>query len=122
MTSLLNPLSIDAEIAERLKTDASFREAFIRLWSQAQVATEIRKLRRKRRLRQGDVAALTGTGQSAVSRIERADYDGWMFKTLLEIAIQLRAHLSIQFIPIEDVAAISYSPDIGTDVPGGGAV
>jgi hypothetical protein len=57
-----------------------------------------------------------------VSRIERADYDGWMFKTLLEIAIQLRAHLSIQFIPIEDVAAISYSPDIGTDVPGGGAV
>lgn len=105
MTSQLSPLaSIDAELADRLETDESFRRRFIRRFAQAEVASEIRALRKKRGLRQAEVARLAKTGQSAISRIEKADYDGWTYKTLIGIAETLKARLRIRFEPIEDVA------------------
>jgi hypothetical protein len=58
-------------------------------------------------MRQREVASLTKTGQSAISRIEKAEYDGWTFKTLIGIADALRARLRISFEPIEAVA-LSY--------------
>jgi transcriptional regulator with XRE-family HTH domain len=100
---LLNPTSIDAELADRLEHDEAFRRRYIRFFAQSEVAAEIRGLRKRRKLRQAEVAALAKTGQSAISRIEKADYDGWTFKTLLSIAAELRARLRITFEPIEDV-------------------
>jgi transcriptional regulator with XRE-family HTH domain len=100
----LNPLAIDAELADRLEHDERFRRRYIRFFAQTEVAAEIRALRKKRRLRQAEVAKLAKTGQSAISRIEKAGYDGWTFKTLLAIAEELRARLRITFEPIEDVA------------------
>lgn len=105
-SELLNPLSsINAELAERLEKDDAFRRRYIRMWAQTEVATEIRALRKRRGLRQGEVAKLTGTGQSAISRIERADYDGWTYKTLIEIACELKARLRISYEPIEAVVS-----------------
>lgn len=113
--------SIDAELARRLLDDADFRRRFIRFWAQNEVASEIRALRKARGLRQAEVAEMADTGQSAISRIEKADYDGWTYKTLIGIADVLRARLRIQFERIEDVArrysanpAYS-SPDVITD-------
>ena len=104
-SELLNPLSsIDAELADRLEKDDAFRRRYIRMWAQTEVAGEIRALRKKRGLRQSEVAKLTKTGQSAISRIERADYDGWTYKTLIEIACELKARLRISYEPIEVVA------------------
>jgi len=54
---------------------------------------------------QSEVAQLAETGQSAISRIEKANYDGWTFKTLICIAEVLRARLRITFEPIEDVVS-----------------
>lgn len=105
MSTVLNPLSIDAELAERLERDNAFRARYLRKWAQIQVASGIKTLRRKRGKRQAELAAVTGTGQSAISRIEKADYDGWTFKTLLNIAEKLDAQLDISFRPIEDVIA-----------------
>jgi transcriptional regulator with XRE-family HTH domain len=103
-SKLLNPLkSIDAELAARLQNDDAFRRRYIRFWAQTEVAAEILSLRRARGLRQVEVARLARTGQSAISRIEKADYDGWTFKTLIGIAEVLRARLRITFEPIEDV-------------------
>jgi transcriptional regulator with XRE-family HTH domain len=107
MSSQLNPLShIDGELADRLENDERFRRRFIRFWAQTEVATEIRTLRKKRHLRQEEVAALARTGQSAISRIEKAAYDGWTFKTLITIAETLKARLRITFEPIETVALL----------------
>lgn len=100
----LNPLtSIDYEIAERLENDEEFRRQFIRFWAANDAAGELRNLRKKRDLTQKAVADLAGTGQSAISRIEKADYDGWTFKTLVTIAEALRARLRITFEPLEEV-------------------
>src|SRR5258708_14773654 len=127
MTSMLNPLSIDAELADRLEKDDKFRRRYIRMWAQSEVAAEIRRLRKARCLRQGEVARVTGRGQSAIARIEKADYDGWTFKTLIAIAEELKARLRITFEKIEDVSAgyrgatTSTDPElieeiVGTDV------
>jgi len=98
-------LGIDEELADLLEHDDDFRRRFIRKFAQAEVAAEIRLLRKKRKLKQGQVAELAHTGQSAISRIEKADYDGWTYKTLIGIAEALRARLRIRFEPIEDVAS-----------------
>ena len=100
----LSPLgSIDAELAERLQNDDVFRRRYIRFWAQTEVASEIRALRKARLMRQADVAELAKAGQSAISRIEKAEYDGWTFKTLIGIAEVLRARLRITLEPIENV-------------------
>lgn len=95
--------SINREIAELLKNDREFRDDYIRTWAANDIASELRRLRKYRRKRQGDLAKLVNTGQSAISRIEKAAYDGWTYKTLLTIAQALRARLTIRLEPIEDV-------------------
>lgn len=106
MSSQLEPLSsIDRELADRLESDEKFRNRYLRRWAQNEVATEIRRLRKLRKKNQTQVAKLANTGQSAISRIEKADYDGWTFKTLLRLGEVLQARLLISFEPIEDVAA-----------------
>ncbi len=96
---------IDLGIAERLRTDATFRARYLRAWARTEVANQIREMRQRRQMRQQDVARKTGTGQSAISRIEKADYEGWTFKTLLKIAEVLDARLEIALTPIESVVA-----------------
>ena len=123
-SNLLRPLSIDTELADRLEKDERFRRRYIRFFAQTEVAAEIRNLRKKRQLRQAEVAKLAKTGQSAISRIEKADYDGWTFKTLIAIAEELRARLRITFEPIEDVASgyrgLAATDDNTTFVTGSG--
>lgn len=60
-------------------------------------------MRLRRRLRQTELAVAANTGQSAISRIEKDDYDGWTYKTLLAIATVLKARLRIRLEPLEDV-------------------
>ena len=60
-------------------------------------------MRLKRKLKQVALATMAGTGQSAISRIEKQNYDGWTFKTLLTISLALDARLTIKLEPIEDV-------------------
>lgn len=104
MSSQLHPLtSIDKELADRLEKDERFRNRYLRTWAQNEVATGIRSMRKRREMLQQDVATAAGTGQSAISRIEKADYDGWTFKTLMSIAEALRARLRVTFEPVEDV-------------------
>lgn len=116
MRSNLSPVtSIDAELADKLERDAAFRDNYIKLFAQAQVAAELKQMRKARVLRQQDLARLIKTGQSAISRIEKSEYDGWTFKTLVAIAIALRAQLNITLKPIEDVAKMFRAPDLVAD-------
>lgn len=120
--NLVNPLtSIDAEIADRLERDEAFRNDYIRFWAQTEVASQIRQLRKARRKRQTEVARLAGTGQSAISRIEKADYDGWTYKTLIGIAEVLHARLRVKFEPIEDVIKSYRDQSTNTGIVSGGS-
>jgi transcriptional regulator with XRE-family HTH domain len=95
--------SINLNIAKKLENDKSFRERFFRGQAQDKIAMSIRNLRKKRRKRQTDIAKESNMKQSAISRIEQADYSGWSFNTLFRIADALDARLQISFEPAEDV-------------------
>lgn len=81
-----------------------FSDRFISTLAKDEVAGQIRSLRLMRGLKtQAEFAKKLGMQQSAVSRLEMADYSGWTFKTLLRIALKLKARLRISFEPLEDV-------------------
>ncbi|MCH8314157.1 MAG: helix-turn-helix transcriptional regulator [Nitrospinae bacterium] len=78
---------------------------FFRERAKDEIAIQIRELREKLEMRQIDFAKQADMKQSAVSRIEQADYSGWTFKTLLKVAEALDARLKITFQPMDDVIA-----------------
>src|SRR5687768_1080594 len=97
----IKPISLD--LATRL-TSRRFRERFLSTLARDEIAAQIRQLRIKRGfVTQSAFAKETGMQQSAVSRIEQADYSGWTFRTLLKVAFALKARLRVTFEPIETV-------------------
>ncbi len=86
------------------RNDAERARLFAQL-TRKEVACQIRELREKRRLTQVEFAKQCKMKQSAVSRIEQADYSGWTYKTLARIAEKLHARLRITYEPLEELAA-----------------
>ena len=68
--------SIDLNIAGKLK-DKEYRDHFFENWTHDEIAIQLRGLRNKRDMRQVDLASETGMKQSAISRLEQADYSRW---------------------------------------------
>lgn len=66
----------------------------------AQIAQEIYELRTGAGLTQKQLAELVGTTDSAISRLEDADYAGHSLKMLQRIGTALNRRLEIHFVPI----------------------
>ena len=64
----------------------------------AEIAQEIYALRTRAGLTQKQLAALVGTTDSVISRLEDADYAGHSLKMLQRIAAALDRRLEIQFV------------------------
>jgi ribosome-binding protein aMBF1 (putative translation factor) len=96
------PTSNALELLDRLIGDDSDLRAMIEEERvNAQVAREIYKLRRSRGLSQKQLAELVGTRQSAIARLEDADYEGHSLRMLRKIADALNAHLTVHLVPYE---------------------
>ena len=93
---------IDLDLSGKLQNKES-RHVFFDEWAIAEVADQIRWLRKLRNLRQSDVAKGTGMKPSAISRIEQSDYSRWNFLTLLRLGRALDARVRVIFEPAEDV-------------------
>lgn len=63
----------------------------------ARVAQLIYDVRNRARLTQSELAALVGTTQSVISRLEDADYEGHSLSMLQRIATALHVRLEIRF-------------------------
>lgn len=83
--------------------DREYRRRFFLAEASARIAGQLVALRKRRQLNQNQVAQLVGTGQPAISRAERADYQSWSFKTLRSIADALDARIRVIIEPAEDV-------------------
>lgn len=66
----------------------------------AQIAQEIFALRTKAGLTQKQLAQMVGTTDSAISRLEDADYTGHSLKMLQRISAALNQRLEIHFVPL----------------------
>ncbi len=99
--SLIKPFNL--KIADKLESDKKFREEFFKGQAQDIIAMNIRALRMDRSMRQCDLADKSGMKQSAISRVEQAEYSAWTFKTLFRVANTLDARLKITLEPMEEV-------------------
>ncbi len=99
------PTSNALELLDRLVgEDAEVRAMIAQEKVHAQVACQIYELRTSRNLTQQQLAELVGTTQSAIARLEDADYEGHSLRMLQKIAAALRAQLSVRFVPDEALA------------------
>jgi transcriptional regulator with XRE-family HTH domain len=95
--------SIDLSVSERLQNDPEFRQDFFIAESSAKIAQQLINLRKRRTLNQTQLAEKLETGQSAISRVESADYLNWSFATLRRFAAALDARIRVVIEASEDV-------------------
>jgi transcriptional regulator with XRE-family HTH domain len=94
--------SIDFRLPEKLR-DREYRQKFFLAECSAEMAAQLIALRKRRDLKQGEVANLIGTKQPAISRYEQADYQSRSFSILQKIADALDARIRVLIEPSEDV-------------------
>jgi transcriptional regulator with XRE-family HTH domain len=87
---------------DELLSDPERRNAFFRTITQDEIASQIRALRKMRLLTQSAFAELAGMKQSAVSRIEQADYAAWNLVTLFRVAEVLNSRWKVILEPAEE--------------------
>lgn len=63
------------------------------------IAEQVYNLRTQQGLSQKQLANLVGTTQSAISRLEDADYNGHSLAILRRIAIALHQRVQVEFVP-----------------------
>jgi len=97
----LTPIKLG--LSERIAKDKSFRNRFFRGQAQDEIAMSIVSLRKLRAKRQIDLATEAGMKQSAISRIEQANYSKWSLTTLWRVAEALDSRLRVTFEPVEGV-------------------
>jgi transcriptional regulator with XRE-family HTH domain len=126
-------------ISEALRHDLrqpEFSEGYAESFQDALVATQIKVLREDNNWTQADLAEKIGTTQTAVSRIESANYSAWNISTLKKLARAFRVRLKVSFETygslIHDVESFSREslrrapreedPELGADSDGSLAV
>src|SRR2546428_261565 len=92
--------TVDAlEILDRMiGDDSKLRQKADEALVNAEVAQRIYEVRTKANLTQKQLAALVGTSQSVIARLEDADYEGHSLSMLQRIASALNKRLEIRFV------------------------
>lgn len=70
------------------------------------VAEQIHLRRAQAGLSQRQLAELVGTTASAISRLERANYEGHSLSMLRRIAAALNTQVKVSFVPIEEEESV----------------
>ena len=74
-------------VEERARRSATYRKAFARSLHQLDLAVLVREMREDAGLTQAELARKVGTTQSAIARLEDAEYTGHSLTMLQRIAI-----------------------------------
>jgi transcriptional regulator with XRE-family HTH domain len=91
--------SIFADFQEK-----EFRDAYVESQINNALAFQIRAMRKDRGLTQGELAKLTETKQSAISRMENPDYGQFNLETLKNLASAFDVALMVRFVPFSELA------------------
>jgi len=87
-------------LLERMSSDfqdENARYAYADSVTNAFISAQIKALREDRQFSQAELAALIGTKQSGVSRLEKADYSSWKIETLRKLARAFHVRLWVSF-------------------------
>ncbi len=86
-------------LAHMTGKDAGLQRMFEEEVANREVAHKIHSLRVQDGLSQAELARRVGTTQSAISRLEDADYEGHSLAMLNRIAAALERRVEIRFVP-----------------------
>jgi ribosome-binding protein aMBF1 (putative translation factor) len=89
-------------IDQMIGDDADIRQMIAEETLNAQVARMIYEARTAAGLTQKELAALVGTKQPVIARLEDADYEGHSLSMLHRIAAALGQELDIRFVPAHE--------------------
>jgi transcriptional regulator with XRE-family HTH domain len=102
------------ELLDRLTEDfrnEESRYAYAESVANAYISEQIKRLREDRGLSQEELAALIGTKQSGISRLQSRDYSAWKVETLRKLAKAFGVRLRISFEEFgtitDDIASFS---------------
>lgn len=84
--------------------DRAYREAYMEASIEQGIAWQIRINRKLRHMTQGELAAVLGTQQSAISRLEDPTYGAHSLDTLKSIAKCFDCALSVKFVAYSQLA------------------
>jgi|HubBroStandDraft_6_1064221.scaffolds.fasta_scaffold594435_1 transcriptional regulator with XRE-family HTH domain len=86
-------------IRQKLANDPALAQRVEEAAFDAHIASQICDARKASGLTQQELAELVGTTQSAIARIEDADYDGHSVKLLQRVGKALHLRLRVEFCP-----------------------
>ncbi|MEX2316542.1 MAG: helix-turn-helix transcriptional regulator [Pirellulales bacterium] len=86
-------------IAHMIGDDAELRQYVADARASSEIAQVVYDLRTGAGLTQKEMADLVGTGQSAIARLEDADYEGHSLSMLNRIAEALNCHIQLSVVP-----------------------
>ncbi len=88
-------------LEKRIAKDRALKAMVAEETCNLNIANSLRKLREENNLSQAELARLTHTTQSVISRLEDADYQGYTLKMLEKMAAALNQKLIINFEPLK---------------------
>jgi transcriptional regulator with XRE-family HTH domain len=96
------PPALDLDELYLLQEDKEYRDSYLESSVRTGIGAQVQALREQRHLTQRDLASLTGTTQSSISRLEDERYGRVNVQTLLSIAKATDTALIIRFAPYEE--------------------
>ena len=94
-------------LKEQFKEDKDLEKDFYKGLEKSRIAIEIAAFREREGLTQAELARSVGTSQSAIARMENADYQNYSIRTLRKIAemldLELLVSLQDKKLPAEPV-------------------
>jgi transcriptional regulator with XRE-family HTH domain len=92
-------MSAIADALRRELRDPEYSEGYAESFLNSYIATQIKVLREQRKMSQPQLAALIGTSQPGISRIENVNYSSWNIGTLKKLARAFHVRLKVSFEP-----------------------
>ena len=86
-------------IDKMIGDDAELRQLIADARTSSEIAQMVYDARITAGLTQAELADLVGTGQSAIARLEDADYEGHSLTMLQRVAEALNCHIQLSMIP-----------------------
>ena len=87
--------------------DAELRQMIADARVSSQVAQMVYDARMSAGLSQKELADLVGTGQSAIARLEDADYEGHSLTMLQRVAEAVNCHVQLSIVPNDDAERLA---------------
>lgn len=101
------PTSDGVEIVARryLRNNGKLQRLVDKEFQKLQIGMQIQDLRKQAGLTQARLAELVGTTNSAISRLESADYDGYSLKMLERIAVALGKRIDVRIVDSDELTS-----------------